>query len=531
MKNTKLYLPVIIAVSIIIGIFLGTKLSPLSNGKGKFFTFKFGQYDKINDILNFISRDYVDEINKDTLVDNSIGAILQQLDPHTSYLSSTEFKRMHELLEGSFEGIGIQFRIIKDSLTVILPVKKGPSEKAGINAGDRIIAVDEENIAGIGLTEDEVIKKLKGPRGTKVKIKVFRRNELSLLNFEIVRDVIPTYSLDIAYMVNKEIAYIKVSSFTATTADEFHQALIKMKESGMKKLILDLRGNGGGYLEAAKKIADEFLNEDLTIVYTMGRNRPKNTATSTSKGLLKNEPLVVLIDELSASASEIVSGAIQDNDRGIIIGRRSFGKGLVQEEVKLPDGSAIRLTTARYYTPSGRCIQRPYTKNSVDYYHNIINRMSNGGEDSIPEISQDTTTYKTVGGRIVYGGGGIMPDIIVPQSGVESSEFLKQISDAGLIDHFSMDFTDLHRSELAKYKDPENFIRNFKITQSIKDELDIYVKKAGIEFNQLGFKKSEKIIKIRIKALIGRNLFGEEAFYPIIHEIDNTLKKAIEELE
>ena len=358
--NYKIYLPVFFALVFVAGVFLGIKFIPIisGNSSNKTFPLGFGKYDKLNDVLNYIQDSYVDTMSRKKLTEEAISSLLDKLDPHSVYISAEEFNDANDPLLGSFDGIGVEFRIQRDSITVMNVVPGGPSEGIGVLAGDRIVKVDGKNVAGIKISNTEVMKKLKGKHGTRVKITVFRRGLRKLIEFNITRGVIPTYSLDIAYMLTKNIGYIKLSKFSATTHEEFVNALQKLKNKGMTKLVLDLRDNGGGYLQAAIDVADEFLEENKLIVYTKGAHRPKTTVNATSEGNFEKGQLVILINEFTASASEIVSGAIQDNDRGVIIGRRSFGKGLVQEQLKLYDGSAVRLTVARYYTPTGRCIQR-----------------------------------------------------------------------------------------------------------------------------------------------------------------------------
>lgn len=534
MKNTKLYyyLPIIFALLLILGIYVGSKLSPIYTSDRGLFSVNLSKYDKINDIINYIEKDYVDTINKDKLSENAILGILQNLDPHSVYIPATDLQTVHDELSGGFEGIGVQFIIYNDTIAVMLPVIGGPSEKAGIKAGDRIVEIEEENVAGTGITNDDVFKKLKGKRHSKVNIKVYRRQVPDLIDFKITRDVIPTFSVDVSYMLDKTIGYIKVSRFSATTHTEFVKALKELINNGMEKLVLDLRGNGGGYLNEANMMADEFLEKEKLIVYTEGKNRPKDMLFSTSHGNFKNQPLVILIDDMSASASEIVAGAIQDNDRGTIIGRRSFGKGLVQEQVTLLDGSAIRLTVARYYTPSGRCIQKTYKNGNEEYFKDIYDRFHSGEMDNKDSIDfPDSLQYKTVNGRIVYGGGGIMPDVFVPLNLEDNSEYFNQIVNKNLIYQFAFNYTDANRNELQKFRTYNDFNRKFIITSEILNNMISYAEENGVIRNNQDLAKSKFIIETWLKAYIGRNLFGDLCFYPIIHNIDNTLIQAKKHLE
>jgi carboxyl-terminal processing protease len=382
MSNFKhkitIYLPILFALVLIFGIIIGIRLVPRDTVKGNIFSVDFSKYSKVGDVLRHIKRDWVDTVNLEKLEEDAIIEILENLDPHSQYISANEFDQANEYLEGNFEGIGVQFRIEKDTAMVIIPIAGGPSDKVGVKAGDRIVIVDGDTVVGSEITSENIMKRLKGKKNTKVNIQVFRRGESQLLEFNITRGVIPTYSLDIAYMIDANIGYIKLSKFSSTTSEEFSDALSKLLNEGMTKLILDLRNNAGGYLQAAIDVADEFLVDKQLIVYTEGKNRATKYAFATKKGKFEQEPVIILIDEGSASASEIVAGAIQDNDRGIIIGRRSFGKGLVQEQITLFDGSAIRLTTARYYTPTGRSIQKPYGNGREEYFNEFHQRFVNG---------------------------------------------------------------------------------------------------------------------------------------------------------
>ena len=530
------YQPIIFAFLFVIGMLFGAVLmnirfSSKSSLKESIFNFSFNKYDKLNDVINYISDNYVDSVNKETLINDAINGLLGKLDPHSAYISANELKQMNESLQGNFEGIGVEFRIEKDTVIVLNTISGGPSEKVGIKAGDRIIKVNDTLVAGVKIKNQEIVKKLKGPKNTEVKVSILRRNISELINFKIIRDVIPTYSVDIAYMVDKEIGFIMLNRFGATTYDEFIEAVNNLKFKGMKKLIVDLRGNGGGYLNAAINIANEFLEKKQLIVYTEGRNRPKTYEYATSSGSLKNTPFVLLIDEWSASASEVLAGALQDNDKGVVIGKRSFGKGLVQEQTELMDGSALRLTVARYYTPSGRSIQRPYSDNSDEYYMNFYKRFLDES-DSSDTLSKHAVKYYTPKGKIVYGGGGITPDIIVNYNPNKYSKYFNQLSDKSLIYEFSFEYSDILRDSLKNiYKNAKDFNAKFIITQKVFNDFIGYAVKKGVKEDKNEKINSEFLIKIMLKAYIGRNLFSNEAFYPTIHKIDDTFLKAIEVLK
>ena len=488
---------------------------------------------KFDALLQIINYTYVDTTNENELVENAVVAVLKELDPHSVYIPKEELKKMNEPLVGNFEGIGIQFNIFHDTLLVVSPISGGPSEKVGLQAGDKIIEVDGENIAGIGLQNSDVQKKLRGDKGTKVNLGIKRRNKSELLSFTITRDKIPIFSVDASYMATPEIGYIKVNRFAKNTTNEFKEGLSKLKSENMKHLILDLRGNGGGYLRTAIQLADEFIGDKKLLVYTEGAKNPKQEYYTTTKGGFEQGKLVILIDEGSASASEIVSGAIQDYDRGLIIGRRSFGKGLVQKPFTLPDGSAIRLTVARYHTPSGRCIQRPYDEGKEAYYKEFSRRFKNGeymNEDSI--AFPDSLKFKTLNsGRTVYGGGGVMPDIFVPIDTTQSSDYFSKVVRSGLLNEFVLSYMDAHRTELnSTYKNVLSFKNSFTGDDELLNEFVEYANKNDIEKNEAEIKTSKKLLTIRLKALIARNLWDTSAFYQIANELNDSYIRAIEEI-
>lgn len=487
---------------------------------------------KFDEVMWRVGEDYVDEIDGKKLQDKAIEAMMDDLDPHSQYVSLEEFDAMNDPLLGSFEGIGVQFRIEKDTVAIVSVIKGGPSEKVGILAGDRIIYVDDSLVAGVKLKNEDVMRKLKGPKGTKVEVQMLRRGVEGLLPFTITRGVIPTYSVDIAYMLDEQTGYLKLSKFSATTYDEFKKGIRELKGEGMKQLIFDLRGNTGGYLSAAVEIADEFLPQGSLIVYTEGRNRPRQYMNARRHGMLEDIPVVVLIDGESASASEIVAGALQDNDRGTIVGRRSFGKGLVQEQIMLSDNSAIRLTVARYYTPTGRCIQKPFDGDREKYLFESYERYENGevfSEDSIHFA--DSLKYTTPKGKTVYGGGGIMPDIYVPLVDDSTEYYFNRIANLGLLYQYAFEYTDDHRKDLNRFKTVEAFDKGFRVTDAMFAELVKLADEKGIKGSEEEKQVARREAGILLKAYIARDLFDDEGFYPIYAPMDDILQKALEVLE
>ena len=489
---------------------------------------------KLEIATRVISAFYVDTLDKTELVENAITGMLNELDPHSVYISADEVEKMNEPLQGNFEGIGIQFSILKDTLFVVNPIPGGPSEKVGVMAGDRIIFVDDEKVAGIGLTNKMVFDLLRGKKGTEVTIKIARRGSKELIDFTIERDKIPIYSLDAAYMLSDNIGYIKLNRFSATTYDEFSESLKKLQAKGMQNLILDLQGNGGGYLKAATDIADQFIKKGNLIVYTKGINSPERHLKAEKNGLFESGKLVVLIDEGSASASEIVSGAIQDWDRGIIIGRRSFGKGLVQRPFNLPDGSMMRLTTAKYYTPTGRLIQKPYENGNEQYREDLKNRYEHGEYTNVDSIQfPDSLKFNTLlNKRTVYGGGGIMPDIFIPLDTTGYSKYHRTLVGKGVVNKFVLSYVDNNRDKLNNsYPNINDYIDNFDCDKAMLDDLIKRGETLKIEFNKKEFERSKTFIKQQIKALIARDIFDKDDFYRIININDNVIKSAIEILE
>lgn len=480
-----------------------------------------------------IANLYVDDVDEDKLVEDAIINMLEELDPHSTYSDAEEVKKLNEPLVGNFDGIGVQFNMATDTLFIIQPVSGGPSEKVGILAGDRIIEVNDTVIAGVKMSTEEIMRRLRGPKGTKVNLKIMRRGVSGLLPFTVKRDKIPVYSLDASYMMNKTTGYIRISRFAATTAEEFEKALHDLQKKGMRNLILDLQGNGGGYLNAAIEIANHMLQKGELIVYTEGKRNPRTEFNARGNGDFRDGKLVVLVDEFSASASEIVTGAIQDWDRGTVVGRRTFGKGLVQRPIDLPDGSMIRLTVARYYTPSGRCIQKPYE--SIEQYNKDLIERYNRGEmltaDSIH--FPDSLKAKTLKlGRTVYGGGGIMPDYFVPIDTTYYTDYYLALRDKGAIVQENLKLIDAHRSEWKeKYKTFERFNKRFEVSDEMLEDLISLGKTLGAEFKEDEYKTALPLIKIQLKALIARDLWDMNEYFQVINSINKTVQKGLELIE
>lgn len=484
---------------------------------------------KMDQLLTILNSTYVEEVNNEEMMENAIVGLLKELDPHSVYIPEKELKRMNEPLEGNFEGIGIQFNILKDTLLVVSPISGGPSEKLGIRSGDKIINIEGELVAGIGLKNSDVTKKLRGKKGTKVTVDILRKGEKKLIPYEIVRDKIPIYSIDAAYMAEPDVAYIKINRFARTTMEEYKKAIDSLQGKGAENLILDLRGNGGGYLNTAFQLADEFLDEGKLIVYTQGDKQRKREYKSRPGGGFEKGKLIVLIDEGSASASEIVSGAIQDWDRGMIIGRRSFGKGLVQKSFPLSDGSAVRITTAKYYTPTGRSIQRPYDQGKDKYYKEINRRFEHGElmeKDSI--VFPDSLKFYTPNKRIVYGGGGIMPDIFIPLDTSMNSELNRKLIRKGIYNEFTLTYLDTKRDDLLKaYPTIGAFISKFELGEDLMRDFFEYAEKKDIKKDDDDYLKSKKLIDTQLMALIARNLYDVSSYFEIINQLNDSYLEAL----
>ncbi len=525
-KRINIYLPVLIALSLVIGIFLGNRLNRSQTTGLQ--NFSIQSTNKLSAVIDLIKNAYVDSVSTDKLVEEAIPGLLKNLDPHTTYIPASDMQEVNEEMQGNFGGIGVQFSIIRDTVQVIDVVSGGPSYKLGILPGDRIVTVNDSVIAGKNIKNDDVLHLLRGEKGTKVKVGIKRKAIKDLINYDITRGDIPITSIDVSYMIDDQTGFVKVSRFAEKTYDEFVEAMNKLDREGAKKIIIDLRGNPGGYLMAVVKMVNEFLDKGELILYTEGHSQPRKTYTATSKGKWLDKDVFVLIDEYSASASEIFAGAIQDNDRGVIIGRRSFGKGLVQEQIPFADGSALRLTVARYYTPSGRCIQKPYEEGTDEYYHDLMNRAVHGELEVADSIHfADSLKYHTRTGRIVYGGGGIMPDYFVPMDTTGYSDYYSKIAGKMLIYSFAFDYSDKNRSKLKQMKTAQEFV-DYLTKQNILDQFVKYAEKQGIKKDLSGLKISGNIIETQIIAYIARNIIGEEGFYPVIRRIDETLDKAIE---
>jgi carboxyl-terminal processing protease len=519
-------LPVILGIAVALGVLLGRYLPSDSDPQRSSIR---SRNDKLSSILNIIESNYVDSVNRNDLVETAIPAMLKKLDPHSVYIPAKDLARANEPLQGNFEGIGISFSMLTDTILVISTIPGGPSEKLGLLPGDKILFVNDSLVAGKSIPDEKIMGMLKGPRGTIVKVKILRNGQKELIPFEITRDKIPIYSVDVDYMVNEHTGYIKVNTFAMTTFEEFLKGLKELKNQGMTSLILDLRSNSGGIMEAAIQMADQFLKEGQLIVYTKGRASPRNEFRATGKGEFETGNLVVLIDEWSASASEILAGAIQDNDRGTIIGRRSFGKGLVQEPIPFSDGSGMRLTIARYYTPTGRSIQKPYSEGYDKYYDDIVDRFNHGELEVSDSIHfTDSLKFTTPGGKTVYGGGGIMPDKFVPvdTSGV-SPYFVKTRS---LIYRFALKYTEKNRDVLKKYTEAGE-LKKYLDKQALLDQFVQFAAANNIKKDPEGIKTSGEIIHIQTEAYIARNILDNKGFYPIWENIDTTLKYAIDFLK
>lgn len=520
MKVNKIYFPIIIAMAVALGLLLGNKLNNSSNYTGKN-TYK----NKLNKLIDFIEREYVDEINTDSIVDLTVNGILENLDPHSVYIAKNELESVNESMKGDFVGIGVNFYMFKDTMAVIKPTANGPSEKAGILPGDRILFAGKTQLFNKNISNDTLLAKLKGEKDTKVQLLVYRKSDNKKYKFTITRDVVAIKSVDIALMLQDKTGYIKINRFAETTYSEFHEALLELKKLGMKELIIDLRDNGGGYLEIANQIADEILKENVLIVKTKNKKGKVDETYATKKGDFENGKIFILINENSASASEIIAGAVQDNDRGTIVGRRSFGKGLVQREMSLGDGSAVRLTVARYFTPSGRSIQKPYADKGAQYFNEFEKRFESGElyEADSTKVA-DSLKFKTKKGRIVYGGGGISPDVFVPFKAKNGDEATLLIMQSGLLSYYVFEQIDNDRNffnKLTKEQLRVELLNNEKYLSDFKK----YVAQSGFILN---FSSDKEKVNNYLFAEFVKQLFDEKEYYQIILKEDDMVKKVLE---
>jgi carboxyl-terminal processing protease len=516
-------LPIILSIGLAAGILIGATMSQ----KGASPQDVNKSVQKFREVLGYIDRNYVDKIDTESLTEEAIVHLLSKLDPHSSYIPPKDKQRANEELQGNFDGIGVEFNIFRDTIVVVAPLSGGPSEAVGIQSGDMIIKINGKDVAGVGFTNRDVQENLKGPKGTEVEVTVLRKSQKNPINFKIVRDKIPQYSVDVSYMIDEEIGYIKISRFSATTYDEFKSALTKLKAKGMQKLIIDLQGNPGGYMNHAILIADELLPGKDKIVYTKGKESRYNTqAFAERKGIFEEGALIVLVNEGSASASEIVSGALQDNDRALIVGRRSFGKGLVQAPIELSDGSELRLTISRYYTPSGRSIQKPYTAKE-EYGKELLSRYNQGEFFHADSIKfNDSLRYATKSGRAVYGGGGIMPDYFVPLDTTLNSTYLNNLYIANAIQEYTFNYTEKNK-RLLERMDFEEFLAKFTVTDAMLADLVKTGQSVGVKSDPKQLKRYRDLIALHVKAQIGRKIWNNEGFYPIFNQTNEVLQQAI----
>lgn len=521
-SNYQISLPLILFIGLAAGVLIGASLTNKSSSGdvGE-------EVQKMREVLSLIKNEYVDTANTEVLVEDAIEHMLGKLDPHSSYISAKDIVEANEDLQGNFEGIGIEFNIFHDTLVVVSALSGGPSESVGLRSGDKIIKVGDKNIAGIGLSNRDVQTHLKGPKGTEVKIEVQRKSVSKPIVFTIVRDKIPQFSVDASYMLDHEVGYIKVNRFAQTTYSEVKDAMAKLQKEGMKKLILDLQGNPGGYMDQAINIADEFLPKGEKIVFTKGQEEKYNeNAFASEQGDFERGDLIVLVNEGSASASEIVAGALQDNDRALVVGRRSYGKGLVQRPFDLNDGSEVRLTISRYYTPSGRSIQKPYD-DLDEYDKDLMQRYKKGEFFSADSIQfNDSLKFETTHGRSVYGGGGIMPDYFVPLDTTSSSKYFNQLFNANILREYAFGYANEKKSGL-KEKGYPDYLQNFEVSQSMINEIVDMGRKNKIEPDYKDLLKNKRLFHIYIKAEVARNVWGNESFYPIFNETNEVLQQAI----
>jgi carboxyl-terminal processing protease len=525
-KNTtsQIRLPLLLALSIAGGIWIGATFAEPKGGQNDL---RAALY-KLQEIMTYINRDYVDSVDTNELVEFGITKMLEKLDPHSSYIPAKDASLVQSQLEGEFDGIGVEFGIIRDTIYVVAPLTGGPSEALGIQSGDQIISVDGKTVAGIGITNRDVFDYLRGPSGSKVAVEIKRKNVPNLIKYSITRAKIPQYSINASYMVDKEIGYIKVTRFAATTYDEFRKSVADLQAKGMKKLIIDLQGNPGGYMGAAIYMADELLGGRDLIVSQAGKvTQYSNKAYASKPGMFEEGSVIILINEGSASASEILAGAIQDNDRGLIVGRRSFGKGLVQMPIDLSDGAELRLTIARYFTPSGRSIQKPYDEGYEAYERDQLDRFEHGEFFSADSIKfNDSLKYQTKKGRTVYGGGGIMPDYFVPLDTTMNSAYVNKLFSSDTSREYLLDYVSKNKGNFTKIS-VEDYYKNFKVSDAMLNDLVAFGKKNKVEFDAKDFAKSKEYLRILIKAHLGRQLYDDSAFYKVINDINEVYQQAI----
>lgn len=527
--NRNLRYGLFAAILVMIGMLVGFRLRD-GEGEQRRQELNSGMQ-KFQEAVLFVERNYVKAPDATKMVDDAIQGMLEGLDPHSFYIASEEMEEMEEQMEGSFEGVGIEFNLLEDTIYVVAVISGGPSEQAGLQPGDRIVKIDGETVAGINIPNNDVMKKLRGKKGTHVKVALRRPGTKQLVEADIVRDKIPLYSVDYSYMVNNQTGYVKISRFASTTHDEFREHTEKLLKKGMKNMVLDLRGNPGGYMNMAERIADEFLPSGRTVVYTEGRipdSKTKYKATS-DLNLFEEGALVVLLDYGSASASEIVAGAVQDWDRGLIVGVRSFGKGLVQTQKDFGDGSAMRLVISQYYTPSGRCIQKPFNMSAKEYDMEVVERFESGEIYDESKIDlPDSLKFKTNSGRTVYGGGGILPDVFVARDTTQDSDYLTDLIAQNAFRQYAFHYGDAHPDAKAQYVDAAGFNRNFRVDEALLNDFVAYSEGKGVKQDAVGLGISRKDISTYLKAFIGRRLFDDDAFYPTFHESDNVLRRAVE---
>ena len=532
----NVYAAAALFLCIVGGVLLGNMLARRANLRNNANSLStlvkaWGKGNRVDELLRLIDAQYVDTVDVEQLTEDAIFAVMEDLDPHSVYILADELEMVNSELEGSFSGIGVQFNIQNDTIMVVAVISGGPSEKVGILAGDRIVEVNDTAFVGDAISNEKVMKKLRGPKGTQVKLGIKRHGTPELLHFTVTRGDVPVNSVDIAYMIEPGVGFIRVSKFAATTYQEFLNGLASLRSQGAQKFIVDLRENSGGLLDQVVMMVNEFLPRGQMIVYSEGKAYPRFDSRADGSGSFIGQPLVVIIDEFSASASEIFAGAIQDNDRGLIVGRRSFGKGLVQQQMDLSDGSAVRLTVARYYTPTGRSIQKPYEQGKGDEYEmDLMNRFMHGEFDSRDSIHlADSLVYHTPAGRTVYGGGGIMPDVFVPRDTTDYTPYFNQVLNHGYTYQFAFQYADKHREQLNQYKNWEDMERYLTQGDMLR-EFVAYAEDKGVKPDWKEINQSRHLLERHLAAYITRNILGEEGFFPLFYKYDPTVKRALQEM-